>query len=822
MTVYERFADKGYHSSLATTFGIDFEAYENMVLSRLRAAGCRNNLILVDQHMLSRALSDDLRLPEWAGTYYTVCGVGAVGVFHPKLLLQLGHEGGRALIGSGNLTAPGIAGNLEIASIVECSSEASPERDVVRQCWEYFKRHLDPDDEAQRLQIRWMLARTPWLESASAGPEPVSMADGSRLGLLASDPERSILSRFVEQIRGPVKRLIVISPYWDRQLAALAALDKTLSPRAIAVVIDPKTGGFPKQSIAAFSNLKLHNRTGFHGNRFIHAKLIIAESDAADYVLSGSTNCTFAALGNDRKAGINEEASLFRQCPPGEIVPRLGLDKHLDESRLVDPHSLPDWAGDESPLDDIPERQAPGQFLLTADTITWIPSAQFNEPGRYRVHLYDRTGSLLASDLDRLGGFTSSSQRLRVPGLSDRPAFARAIDRDESASLPGVICDREQLLLAIREPHSRRTEKLMDQLAMETDANPLIQDILEELLKLDADEAGTPAMKGSASSTEETPEGQEEKYRSLSYSEFISRRRPHDDKGRNRTSLAGSNAAHVYGFLDRLLGLDARKAWAETSDSEKHIGDALAVKEESDSEFDDAPPDRLADEAAAIRHREQEETKKRRLRRQDRATREKLVRSCMTFIDHATKQSQAVGLDTKDFLRLRLLLMVVLDSARSPKDSESDSMAQDHSRQLLKADGDEDTWPRMIGRLLFCVFGGNKPAISGARLLDDHDQLPDDLIKCWATCYWCLQACMSAPVSRSTRERDATRFKKIADQAYRLTLPSRGELLSKKVTTVMDAMSARYSLPLGIEGNQIRSGHESLVVQLFSDRPRDE
>ena len=36
MRLYERFADKGYHSSIATTFGIDFDAYENIVLPRIR------------------------------------------------------------------------------------------------------------------------------------------------------------------------------------------------------------------------------------------------------------------------------------------------------------------------------------------------------------------------------------------------------------------------------------------------------------------------------------------------------------------------------------------------------------------------------------------------------------------------------------------------------------------------------------------------------------------------------------------------------------------------------------------------------------------
>lgn len=821
MKTYERFADKGYHSSIATTFGIDFNAYENMMLPRLRAAGCRNNLVLADRHMLGRAMSDDLQLPGWAGAHYTVGGASAAGVFHPKLFLQFGREGGRVMIGSGNLTAAGIAGNLEIASIVECSSDASPERTVVQQCWHYLKRHLAPEDEAQSLQIRWMLGRTPWLMDMPEGSNLAEMDNGFRLGLLASDSKKGIAQRFIEQVRGKVNRLIIVSPYWDQELSALKALARSLLPKQIAVLIDPKTGRFPKQSSDAFSNLKIYDRSGFHGKRFIHAKLIVAESDSADYLLYGSTNCTFAALGNDQKAGINEEASLFRETPPGEIVAQLALDEQLSLVRLVDPDDLPDWAGEEEPLEDLPEEPVPGQFVLTGDSLTWIPSEHFGDPEHCQINLSDRVGTLIASHLERLNGSLVATQRFRVPSLADRPAFARVIDSNGVTSLRGIVCDRAQLSLAIREPHSRRTEKLIDQLEVESDANPLIMEILEDLLKIDAQEAGSSATKNLAFGTNGASTEQEKHYRTLPYSEFIARRRPHSDRGPDRTSLAASGAAHVYDFLDRLLGLNSQPAWLEAHDLDDEIADALKVQDEGKRESGETIPHReTPGEDAATRAQELEDRRRCRQRKWDKSAREKLIQSCKVFIERATEKSKAVGLDTQDFLRLRLLLMIVLDAASQPRHSGMDVEAQGQARQILTAEGD-DAWPRLIGMLLFCVFGGNKPAISGARLLDDHDQLPDDLIKCWSTCYWALQACMAAPVSAATRQRDIDRFQRIAEQAYRLTLPSRCELLSYKVYEVMDAMSARYSTPLGIEADQIQDGHKRLVAQLFPERPRE-
>lgn len=70
MRLYERFADKGYHSSIATTFGIDFDAYENIVLPRIRGAGCRNNMVLADARMLTHALGGASPLPRQAGRLY--------------------------------------------------------------------------------------------------------------------------------------------------------------------------------------------------------------------------------------------------------------------------------------------------------------------------------------------------------------------------------------------------------------------------------------------------------------------------------------------------------------------------------------------------------------------------------------------------------------------------------------------------------------------------------------------------------------------------------------------------------------------------------
>jgi hypothetical protein len=61
----------------------------------------------------------------------------------------------------------------------------------------------------------------------------VSLADGTRAALLATDRPTGLASRFLTLAgaRRPTERLTVLSPYWDDDLAALERLRDSLRPR---------------------------------------------------------------------------------------------------------------------------------------------------------------------------------------------------------------------------------------------------------------------------------------------------------------------------------------------------------------------------------------------------------------------------------------------------------------------------------------------------------------------------------------------------------------------------------------------------------------
>ena len=131
--------------------------------------------------------------------------------------------------------------------------------------------------------------------------------------------------------------------------------------------------------------------------------------------------------------------------------------------------------------------------------------------------------------------------------------------------------------------------------------------------------------------------------------------------------------------------------------------------------------------------------------------------------------------------------------------------------QVLPSEDDQDSWPLVLGRTLFDIFGGNKPVVRSFYLSAEHDQIPGDIVECWATCYWCLQACLTAPLSPRERQRITRYLKPLAELAYRLTLPTKDELLGDDVMRVIDAMSTSYDERLGIEPAAIEAGHRALI-----------
>ena len=94
----------GYDFCFVATYNAYLPFYEEVVLPRLAAAGCRANVLMMDARQCAVVLSEESTRPRLAGRAYTLIPVKAGGVFHPKIILLIGRHKGLLFIGSHNLT----------------------------------------------------------------------------------------------------------------------------------------------------------------------------------------------------------------------------------------------------------------------------------------------------------------------------------------------------------------------------------------------------------------------------------------------------------------------------------------------------------------------------------------------------------------------------------------------------------------------------------------------------------------------------------------------------------------------------------------------
>jgi hypothetical protein len=811
MKLYEYYGKSGFHTCIVTTFGIDFDAYENVIFSRARGAGCHNNLLIADGRMLSLALDGNSSLPRHAGRLYSVTGATAKGVFHPKVTLQLGRSGGRLIISSANITSAGLAGNLELGGVVECQAESSGERKLVASAFRFLTRFLDASDPGIRQQIDWMHARTPWLFEDDVSPEPVLLKDGSRAAFLSSGNAQGIARQFLDCIGGEkAERLIVLSPYWDADLAGLHFLMDRTGAGETFVLLDQEHALFPAEALDPERPVKLVDFKAADEKRFIHAKLVIVQTAQSDHVLYGSANGTIAALGNDNFAGVNEEACLYRALPRDAAVERLGLSSAL-QSPPLDASALPALAAEEPiPLADLAGK-FPGHFSCLFDTLTWRLPQSVNSEGD-RLELLGSAGQVLSLSLQALPSERLDERRYRLSSADERPSFARVRYLDGSQSAPGVVLIRDLLRAAVRDARTKRIDVALAALDGETEIGLWL---LETLSELEAAETalrqGAPIKRQKGVRVSGTT-SEPEPHAKLSYEDFVAGRHLRSDTSvLSRDSLGGTNLSHIRGFLNRILGLDGRLPLSEAEMNPAELAAAFDLGDEvadgakaleHGADFTPAPPaPRLDPKEAELLALAQ-----RRMAQQRRSNREQLIEAVANFQQQITQKANG-QLISIDLLRLRAMLMVILAAGWDGVNKPSNSL------QVLPPSKDMDgAWPRLLGKCLFSYFGGTSPAIRKLVIEDYYDQIPDDVLECWASCVWAFQAIMEVASRTAEFRMLMAAFQKLGTTIYALTRLRRDEFFDTRVAKTFEAFSQKFAKSLNLEPARLLARHQAAVA----------
>ena len=727
MKLPERFArrkGRGFHSAFVTSFAVEFAAFEEVMLPQLSVGGASNVLLIADARMVTMGLSDGSALPEALGREYLLHSPPvADGLFHPKIVLQVGRDGGRCFISSANVTGAGLGGNVEVAVEVECGIEPSAEREIVRSAWRYVNSIVPEGAGATSEALTWARERARWLDEPGGVDGPQMLEDGTIIALLARPGGDGIGARFAELVGGDaVERLVIISPYWDDDDDAISALEQRLSPARTSLLLDVKRHEFPL-SAPMPAHRDIIDISEWRPSRFTHAKVVIAVTQDHDHVLSGSANCTVPALGDGEFAGSNAEASIYRRLPRGTATAALDLDRWL----AAEPFPI---AGLPEPIKAAPiplaEMQVggAGAFETEGGRLNWRrPLGRWTEGA---VVLTKASGDpIIEVDIAK---FAADGDRLSVwvgEGDLDEAAFAQ-VRSDAGDSLRGYVVHRAALRSRRRESAGGSVAKALSAFDDGNDLHLWMHQAFDELSRADVEEDdGTKA--GRAGPRAKPTDEPAPDIRFMTYEEFMSARSTRRGiGGRSDSAVAGTHFDSVRALLNRLSGgqpVGAGGSGSRDDDSWMELGDEtgeLAEVAEPQKTLDaDEPRVRPAPDMVAY----------------DRAVK--------TYIDGLTAGDRALG--ARDVLRLRLWITLILREARcaaAPKG--------------MPAVVDEKGWPRLIVRLVSAFFWGKHSPISRLVISADYDDMPVDFFECWSTVLWALDAIMVA-VPEQPRTRDFLR-----------------------------------------------------------------
>lgn len=712
---------RGFHSAIVTSFAVEFAAFEEVMLPQLSIGGASNVLLIADARMVTMGLSDGSALPEALGREYLLHSPSvADGLFHPKIVLQIGREGGRCFVSSANVTGAGLGGNVEVAVEIECGVEPSAEREVVRSAWRYVNAIVPETARAAREALTWARERARWLNEPGGADAAQTLEDGTVMALLARPGGVGIGARFAELIGGEaVERLVLISPYWDEDDAAIAALETSLSPGRTSILLDVNRHEFPVGAPMP-EHREIIDISDWRPSRFTHAKMLIAVTRDHDHVLSGSANCTVAALGGEGFAGSNAEASVYRRLPRGAATAALDLDKWL----AAEPFALADLpeSVDTRPIP-LAEMQAggAGSFEIEGGRLAWRrPAGRWSEGV---IALTTASGEpIVEIDIAR---FTTDGNGLSVwvgeAGL-EKSAFAQ-IRSAGGDSLRGFVVHRAALRSRRRESAGGSVAKALSAFDDGNDLHLWMHQAFDELSRADIEEDGGSEVDRTGPRAK-AEEGPAPVIRFMTYEEFMSARSARQGRGGRRDSaVAGTHFDSVRALLNRLSGYKPEAgdglddgnddSWMDLGDE---AGELVDAPERQQASAPDEPRVRPAPDMAAY----------------DRAVK--------TYTDGLKAQHRSLG--ARDVLRLRLWITLILREARCAA-----------APNGMPAVSDEKGWPRLIIRLVSAFFWGKRSPISRLVVSTDYEEMPVDFLECWSAVLWAIDAITAAvPVQPRTHD----------------------------------------------------------------------
>ncbi len=284
---------RGVSAMWAATYNVDLALFNEFLLGRLSDPPV-NVVVLADHRRLAVSLA---RIPpERAAALSSVNrrwllrSVKPGGqAFHPKSYLAVSAAKTTLLVGSGNLSAPGLDSGKEVFTTFR---SGTPDGDAALATWNDWTRRLVEHTADVALAERYadLQRRLP----ASA---PAAVSRGPLLHNLDGPIAGQLAAAVRAETDAPVDDLLLTAPFYDDDAAAAAELLTTLAPRRAHVYVTSTTSVNGPRLAQRLADSGADVRVfAYVPDEFVHAKLVGVTAGDDGWLLSGSANLSRAAL----------------------------------------------------------------------------------------------------------------------------------------------------------------------------------------------------------------------------------------------------------------------------------------------------------------------------------------------------------------------------------------------------------------------------------------------------------------------------------------------------------------------------------------------
>ncbi len=284
---------KNHDIAVFFTYTFDPVFFDNSIFKLLKKNN--PNIIVIVFVDYSTYLKNSDEFTDISGKEYLLLPVKVGSVFHPKVFYFHGKENSFSIVGSHNLTLPGITHNMEIASLVEDQAINFTILTFVKRMLE----NLIKDEENFIIQK---------INEILEEHESIKQADIYFL----SNWEEPILNQIIEKIKDKnIKKLNIICPFFSKTDEILQKINDELGIKDFTFTLQLKNHNLNVKELKKFRNIK-YQEIETDESRRLHFKLLYFEGNDQNFIVVGSPNFTKSALLNNVKNGNLETCLLIK------------------------------------------------------------------------------------------------------------------------------------------------------------------------------------------------------------------------------------------------------------------------------------------------------------------------------------------------------------------------------------------------------------------------------------------------------------------------------------------------------------------------------